>query len=133
MVRVITPPSAPRSLDRRRAAGIVEEVEHRPLEPRPAAVIGAVERADPVQLATDRPPGEVAVEYARIDVGAPSHGGRVAEHLGDAADRAVDHAPRARWVAAVRPSAATETAASTVAFHVRKSLALNSSPITALR
>ncbi len=88
--------------------------------------------AELAEHAADREAALEAVEHARVDVGGACDRRRVAEVAGDLLHRAVHRA----LAGGLRPSArrgpdtASATAASTVAFHVRKSLAEKSPPVT---
>ena len=121
-------------LERRRLALVLEQIEHAALDSRADAVVDAAGIGNPREHPGDRPTGQVAVEHARVDVRPAGDRGRVAEQLGDASRtarliarlRAVLESRRVRAVA-------SDTAAITVAFQVRKSLALNSSPSWSLR
>ena len=91
--------------------------------------------ADLAERAADRLALAVAVEHARVDVGRARDGGRVAEVVRDLActARRIARLRAVFDVSAPGSVTASATAASTVAPHVRKSFALTSRPLAALR
>ena len=60
-----------RPLERARLGVIAEQIGDRPLDSGSHSVVSNVELRDALERARDRPARQVAVEYARIDVGAP--------------------------------------------------------------
>ena len=131
-----------RSVSRGRSAGefhassVLDQPQHGALDPLAVDELAGLGAGDhPAQRAADRLAAVVAVEDARVDVGRAADGRRVREVA-----RRPPWSPRvaARLRAVLRrrasaPSAARSTAASTVAFQVRKSLALKSPPVTSFR
>ena len=82
--------------------------------------------AQRAERGSDGAPCFVAVDDARVDVGGPGYGGRVAQVLGYLRTTRAMARLRALSLPAAYSDTARPTAASTVACQVRKSLAVKS-------